>query len=118
MGLKRYIKKASKYMGHNALGDAGQVLNPSGALIANLQTGEKPRNWRNSLDPQNWILKPEPELPPEPGAPPPAPTIDDAQIAASRSDRLRRRRGMLANIYAGSSASSTPSVAVKTLLGQ
>lgn len=32
---------------------------------------------------------------------PAAPTIDDAQRNRSQQDRLRRRRGVLANIYGG-----------------
>jgi len=43
------------------------------------------------------------------------PTINAANNAArQQSDRLRRRRGVLANIYGGS---STPSVGQKVLLG-
>lgn len=54
------------------------------------------------------------------GAPPaPAePTIDDAASNRSEIDRIRRRKGVLANIFAGASpTTSTPTVGVKTLLG-
>lgn len=58
-------------------------------------------------------FKPEmPEVPETPGAP----TIDDAVKSRQDQDRLRRRRGVLANIYGGAGASA-PSVGVKTLLG-
>lgn len=43
-----------------------------------------------------------PELPAMPEIPA-APTIDDAQKNRNQQDRLRRRRGVLANIYAGAS---------------
>jgi hypothetical protein len=37
---------------------------------------------------------------------PAAPTIDDAQRNRDQQDRLRRRRGVLANIYAGGGATT------------
>ena len=43
------------------------------------------------------------------------PTIDEAANAQNETDRLSRRRGVLANIFAGN---STPSVSRKELLGQ
>lgn len=43
--------------------------------------------------------------------------IDDAANAQMESDRLDRRRGVLANVYGGSNP-TTPTVGVKTLLGQ
>lgn len=46
-----------------------------------------------------------------------APNIDDATVRQIENDRLSRRRGVLANIYGGSSAAA-PTVATKTLLGQ
>lgn len=50
---------------------------------------------------------------------PTPPTIDDARGNRDMVDRLRRRRGVFANIFGGaSSGSSAPSVGVKTLLGQ
>ena len=48
---------------------------------------------------------------------PAAPTLDDARSRRDEADRIRRRRGVLANIVGGSTASSTPTVATKTLLG-
>lgn len=48
---------------------------------------------------------------------PGVPTIDQARLAAQESDRLRRRRGVLANIFGGGRGSQ-PTVNVKTLLGQ
>jgi hypothetical protein len=47
-----------------------------------------------------------PDLPEIP-ATPAAPTIDDAQKNRDQQDRYRRRRGVLANIYAGSSATTS-----------
>lgn len=50
---------------------------------------------------------------------PEPPTIDDAAKMRDGVDRIRRRRGVLANIFGGNSAApSTPSVGVKTLTGQ
>lgn len=43
-------------------------------------------------------------------------TIDDARARQLETDRLARRRGVLANVYGGARAES-PSVAVKQLLG-
>lgn len=43
-------------------------------------------------------------------------TLDDARSAQIESDRLRRRQGVLANIYAGNTP-STPTVGAKQLLG-
>jgi hypothetical protein len=47
---------------------------------------------------------------------PPVPTIDDAKIQRQESDRIRKRRGVLANVFAGSGASA-PMVGTKTLMG-
>lgn len=38
---------------------------------------------------------------PKTEAPPPAPTIDDAQRARNETERMRRRRGAAGNIFAG-----------------
>lgn len=50
----------------------------------------------------------------KPPAPPPVPNYDQAANSIYQSDRLRRRRGALANIYAGNAASP---VVGKTTLG-
>lgn len=52
-------------------------------------------------------------------APPPAPTIDDAAQNRDGLDRIRKRKGVLANIFAGAQQGSTqsPAVGVKTLGG-
>lgn len=55
-----------------------------------------------------------PDLPAVPETPA-APTIDEATRTRQDSDRLRRRRGVYANIFAGSAAS--PSVGKPTLGG-
>lgn len=47
----------------------------------------------------------DPKIPKIPDTPA-APTIDTAQQERSQQDRLRRRRGVLANIYAGQSTGS------------
>lgn len=53
-----------------------------------------------------------------PAKPPSAPTEDTAANAANQaSDLARKRRGVLANIYAGNNQDFKPQVAVKTLLG-
>jgi hypothetical protein len=51
--------------------------------------------------------------PPKPA--PPVPQLDEANQRIAESDRLRRRRGALANIYAGNAAA--PSVGRPTLGG-
>jgi hypothetical protein len=53
------------------------------------------------------------EVQEEPGVP----LIDTAMRQREMADRLRRRRGILANIYGGGN-SATPSVGTKTLTGQ
>ncbi len=53
-----------------------------------------------------------PEVPEIPGTP----TIDDAQIQRQESDRIRKRRGVLANVFAGSSGAA-PAVGTKSLMG-
>ncbi len=55
----------------------------------------------------------------QPAAPPPAePNIDEAMKNRDELDRVRRRRGVLANIFGGATSSGAPSVAVKRLLGE
>lgn len=44
------------------------------------------------------------------------PTMDDARRSQSEADRVRRRRGVLANIFGGAS-NAQPSVGTKQLLG-
>lgn len=53
-----------------------------------------------------------PKVPDVPGAP----TIDDATKNRQEQDRLRRRRGVLANLYGGASSQSS-GAGTKTLLG-
>lgn len=52
-----------------------------------------------------------PEIPEVPGVP----TIDDAKIQQQESDRIRKRKGLLANVFAGNT--SAPSVGTKSLMG-
>lgn len=48
---------------------------------------------------------------------PAEPTVDEAVKNRDELDRIRRRRGVLATIAGGQSASATPTVGTKTLLG-
>lgn len=58
---------------------------------------------------------PKPRMP-TPESPRRAPTLDDASMRQQESDRLRRRRGVLANVFGGGT-NAAPTVATKTLLG-
>lgn len=58
-------------------------------------------------------LKSTPDVPQQPGVP----QLDTAKQNLNEYDRIRRRRGVLANIFAGSSTEAAPTVGVKTLLG-
>lgn len=50
---------------------------------------------------------------------PAEPTIDEAAKNRDDLDMIRRRRGVLSNIYGGADTSGTaPTVGTKTLLGQ
>jgi hypothetical protein len=50
----------------------------------------------------------------KPGGPP---TPDEAAQNQQVTDRIKRRRGVLANLFGGSSAAGAPNTATKTLLG-
>jgi hypothetical protein len=54
---------------------------------------------------------------PKAEAPPPVPTIDDAAKARTETDRLRRRRGIGSNLFAGLTA-AVPTATQKQLTGQ
>lgn len=58
-----------------------------------------------------------PKMPAPPPLPPPPPTIDEAARASEDADKLRRRKGRLATIFAGQGTRVAP-VATKTLTGQ
>lgn len=49
--------------------------------------------------------------------PPPPPTVDEAARSSEEADKLRRRRGRLASIFAGRQGGAAP-VAQKSLTGQ
>jgi hypothetical protein len=53
-----------------------------------------------------------PEVPKVPGEP----TIDDARQNRQESDRIRKRRGILANVYAGSTAAPA-TTGTRSLMG-
>lgn len=62
---------------------------------------------------------PKPVKPPTPPpAPPPPPTIDEAARNSEEADRLRRRKGRLATIFAGQRGGGAAPVAQKSLTGQ
>lgn len=54
----------------------------------------------------------------KPPAPPKPPTVDTARQQVQEADRIQRRRGVLANIFAGSTATGTSTVGKTTLGGQ
>lgn len=83
------------------------IINPGGRVLANGADG-KALTARSVLDPGGAFLKD--PLKPVPGPP----TIDEAQRNIDESDRLRKRRGLYANIFAGNAASP---VVGKTTLG-
>lgn len=61
-----------------------------------------------------------PKSPTPPPAPPPPPTIDQAARDSEEADKLRRRKGRLATVFAGRRADqggATPT-ATKALTGQ
>lgn len=47
------------------------------------------------------MKSPKPQKMVAPAAPPPPPTIDEAARASEEADKLRRRRGRLATVFAG-----------------
>lgn len=58
-----------------------------------------------------------PKQPTPPPAPPPPPTIDEAARDSEEADKLRRRKGRLATIFAGMKGGGAP-VSQKSLTGQ
>jgi hypothetical protein len=60
-----------------------------------------------------------PKIPKQEVAPPP-PTVDEAVRSSEEADKLRRRRGRLATVFAGRmpGGGAAPSVATKQLTGQ
>jgi hypothetical protein len=74
-------------------------------------------NVANIFNPNRAFKEAAGGLAPDPlPTPPGTPTVDEAQRNIDESDRLRRRRGVYANIFAGSGA-GTPSVGKATLGG-
>lgn len=61
-----------------------------------------------------------PKAPAPPPAPPPPPTIDAAAMASEEADKLRRRKGRLATIFAGKRGADLAPVQTQqaTLTGQ
>lgn len=58
-----------------------------------------------------------PKSPAPPPAPPPPPTVDQAARDSEEADKLRRRKGRLATIFAGMQGGATPT-SQKSLTGQ
>lgn len=56
-------------------------------------------------------------MPKQTPKPPGIPTLDTAAQNQQVTDRIRMRRGVLQNLYGGTSSAGTPAVATKTLLG-
>jgi hypothetical protein len=109
IGRGNFVRKfsASSQLAQNLYDDNGAltargILNPSGN--------------GNVLDPVGGSSQFKSETPGAPPAPPAPASIDTARQQLQENDRLRRRRGVIANIFGGSSAGA-PTVAVKTLLG-
>lgn len=59
-----------------------------------------------------------PKQPTPPPPPPPPPTIDEAARSSEEADRLRRRKGRLATIFAGQKGGGAAPVSTSTLTGQ
>ena len=59
-----------------------------------------------------------PKAPAPPAPPPPPPTIDEAARASEEADKLRRRKGRLATLFAGATGGGTKPLIGKTLTGQ
>lgn len=58
-----------------------------------------------------------PKAPAPPPAPPPPPTIDEAARESEEADKLRRRKGRLASVFAGRQGGAAP-VSQKSLTGE
>lgn len=59
-----------------------------------------------------------PKQPTPPPAAPPPPTVDEAARNAEEADRMRRRKGRLATIFAGALKKTGTEVSQKSLTGQ
>lgn len=119
-----FFKKAAKYTSRGfigAQGDVGKWLDPGGAAVSNLQTGEDPRNARNILSPSGsleQIVDPQMPVIPEPTGVAPPESVDEGAYKAR--DRSRRRARLTAgrNSTIRSTGSLAPSTGGgKTLLG-
>jgi hypothetical protein len=78
------------------------VTHPVGSLL------HPKRAFKRSTGLGGWGKGDKPEGPP---------TTDEAAQNQQVTDRIKRRRGVLANLYGGGATSGAPSTAVKTLLG-
>lgn len=58
------------------------------------------------------------KTPAAPAPLPPVPTIDEAARERDVNDAMRKRKGRLAAIYAGKTASASSGAATKTLTGE
>lgn len=77
----------------------------------------KPSKWGFNQLGQGHIIKnpiPHVDIPPQPGVP----QVDSTQANLSQLDRIRARKGVLANLYGGTSpGAATPATTGKQLLG-
>lgn len=93
-----------------------EIIDPGGIAGQRIAEGA-PLNARTVLDPGNWLHSQKPDVS-QIGEPPPAPSIQDAGQAEGNAyvdtSRLRRRRGILANMF-GFGASLGSNVGRQTL---
>lgn len=110
-GIAKFLAKgdfATRTLGKSSA--LNNFIHPAGRVLANAAEG-KAINARSLVDPGGAVLKDPNAI----KAPPGAPTIDEARQAIDESDRLRKRRGVYANIFAG--AAGMPTVSKSTLGG-
>ena len=110
--VSNILKPQTQFWNAIGIGKSNEVrraLDPASVLGQNLQEG-KPLTLGSSVNP--WQLGQKTPPPVFPGAP----TADTAANSAQQTqDMMRRRRGVMANIFAGNNAAPPPTT--KTNLG-
>lgn len=97
---------------------SGFVKIPGASSIEKMTPKEIDLHRLNRQSANSWKRLFNPKMPEVPEIPA-APTVDQAQQNRDQQDRLRRRRGVLANIFGGGQSSAASSGAgTKSLLGQ